>query len=58
MDIADSTGVIAGYNGQVYKSNANGSSWQGANAGTSDEIQMISIVSRDTIFLSGYNGKI
>lgn len=58
MDIADSTGVIAGYSGQVYISKDNGTSWQSANPGTSDKIELISIASRDTIFLSGYNGKI
>lgn len=58
MDIADSTGVIGGYGGLVYISNDNGTSWQRANPGTTDKIELISIVSRDTIFLSGYNGKI
>ncbi len=58
MDIADSTGVVAGYSGQVYISNDNGISWKSANTGTNNEIKLISIVSRDTIFLSADNGKI
>jgi photosystem II stability/assembly factor-like uncharacterized protein len=58
MDIADSNLVVAGYSGQVYISNDNGTSWQRTDPGTSDKIELISIVSRDTIFLSGYNGKI
>lgn len=58
MDIADSTGVIAGYGGVLYMSRDNGRSWVLVNTGSTDPFQMISIVSRDTLFLASNNGTI
>ena len=56
MDIADSTGVIAGYNGLLYVSSDNGNSWSRQNTGLIESSSIISIVSRDTFFLGGnYN---
>ncbi|HTI92315.1 MAG TPA: YCF48-related protein [Puia sp.] len=56
MSIADSTGVIAGYNGLLYISSDNGNSWSRQNTGLVEPPNLISIVSRDTFFLGGnYN---
>jgi photosystem II stability/assembly factor-like uncharacterized protein len=56
MDLAHSTGVIAGNNGVAYVSHDNGTSWSAVTAGTTDALSMVSIVSRDTVFLGSGNG--
>jgi len=56
MDIADSTGVMAGSNGLLFVSSDNGNSWSALNSGITDVINLVNIVSRDTFFLaSTYN---
>lgn len=51
MDMMDSTGVIAGYQGSVYLSTDNGTSWQKINTGIADYFSGVTIVSRDVFFL-------
>lgn len=56
MDIAHTTGVIAGNNGTAYLSHDNGASWSAVNIGTTDALTLVSIVSRDTLYLGSGNG--
>lgn len=57
MDIVDSTGVIASNSG-LYVSSDDGNSWSLQNTGISDVFNIVSIVSRDTFFLTSSGGVI
>jgi photosystem II stability/assembly factor-like uncharacterized protein len=58
MDIAHSTGVIAGNGGLLYVSSDNGSTWNLVYPSLRDNFQWVSIVSRDTFFLGNQGGTI
>ncbi|HLZ85942.1 MAG TPA: YCF48-related protein, partial [Puia sp.] len=58
MDIAYSTGVIAGDSGVAYMSHDHGVSWSAVKTGTTDALSMISIVSADTLFLGSTTGNL
>lgn len=51
MDIAHSTGVIAGWNNTLYISTDNGLNWTFKNPGIAANFTRIDIISRDTILL-------
>jgi photosystem II stability/assembly factor-like uncharacterized protein len=58
IQIADSTGVIACSNGNLYVSSDNGNTWALASASISGNIKSVNIVSRDTFFLASSNNLI
>ncbi len=52
MEIADSTGVIVCTNGTLYVSSDNGNTWSLVNSGLAGRMISVSIVSRDTFFVT------
>ncbi len=51
MDLKDSTGVIAGYNGVLNISADNGKTWEAKSTGSVDNYLKVDVISRDTIIL-------
>lgn len=51
MELLDSTGIIAGYNGTIFISPDNGSTWNNVLFPYTGSINQVDIVSRDSIFM-------
>jgi len=51
MELLDSTGIIAGYNGTIFISPDNGSTWNNVLFPYSGSLNQVNIVSRDSLFM-------